>query len=783
MLCNLSSGNMRREYVLLNTIIILFFLSIINVSGNLNPEHELTFIDELPVEIVGVTVVPHFISGEIPGYGDDVAYNVKGSHIRIFIRNCDSLAGILPQVRFNGLSGPELINSGIVSYCDVPEIRLINKITSEIPPEAVDCYILNVIDSTFYNNGITLSITDTKTDRYTEKQISITPPVFFASRIAFTSSEGSVFPDGFYMYLNNDSQKDITINDVIIWSASSYYSNHYWKVTVSPLGLNWYGSQGRIPSGDINGAYVKTGKLPFGEILVEVDYSSDATNHKMFYAVKPMVINFDFALGWGVTYLANSEAYCKTMKYMHLNTVNGGTEEFFNKKDLYEKYPVKTFSRLQEYSRTSIESVIKRIHGEEHFGEPQFDKKPAQEMYNYYSFFRHSAFPSTLTLSHEPGFNAYAGVVDFNHFDAYRVVAPHADRWGQYDKYGEKNVKWGAPLETIGDYMRTLNRISYPNRVAAWTQAMSNGWNSFSRVAYPNNLEMRIQAYEAVANGATSLYWFTLSGKHLKNHRFNLAEIQQINREIMVVGDMLTKTVPYSWENKFMDMDINVLAGPSFAALFAIDLKYNISKSNQFVSSGPRTETMSFKLPAYLHNCNAAVKVTHNGVTSVDVSILNGSAIITDTYFMTALYILYNSDKENMAGVLTENFNKLIQLENSYGFDPINNDTDWNALVREIDIIDGVVDPTGINENTGLNKNVTIFPNPSSGEIGMKIENAHSDICLQVINNQGNIIQNKLFTRESPGIMEETVNLSCPGIYFFKVLGQGVNYTEKVIIQ
>ena len=97
----------------------------------------------------------------------------------------------------------------------------------------------------------------------------------------------------------------------------------------------------------------------------------------------------------------------------------------------------------------------------------------------------------------------------------------------KYSRYGNKNVKWGSPLETIGDYMRTLNRISYPNQVAVWTQAMADDWRSRARknAGNPNNLEMRIQAFEAIANGATSLYWFNMGGKTVVENRGSLVEI------------------------------------------------------------------------------------------------------------------------------------------------------------------------------------------------------------------------------------------------------------------
>ena len=247
-------------------------------------------------------------------------------------------------------------------------------------------------------------------------------------------------------------------------------------------------------------------------------------------------------------------------------------------------------------------------------------------------------------------------------------------------------MKWGSPLETIGDYMRTLNRINYPNPVAAWTQAMADDWESRARknAGNPNNLEMRIQAYEAIANGATSLYWFNMGGKTVVNNRSSLAEIQRVNREIMVVGDLLSKTMPFWWQNRFMDIDLNVLTGPDFAALFAIDLKYRVSENNQFVSSGKRTETMTFKIPAYLQQCNAAVKITHEGVMPAKVQITDGNAIISDTFETNGMYILYHSGTKNLKDQLTKRFNEIRATEASYQFDPINNDADFRTLTDEV---------------------------------------------------------------------------------------------------
>ncbi len=643
----------------------------------------------LSLEIAGVTVAPHYVSGEIPNYRDEEKFLSKfspGAHIRIFVRN-NGLTGINPEVLLNGKTGRELITSNTVSYCDLPDIReTATKMSTEIPAGGLDCYMLNIVSPNFYANGINLKFRDKISGNTTEKLIQIKPPDLYASRIVFNASDGSKFPDGFYIYFNNDADKNAQISQVKIWKASKTYTEHWWSESFEPGKITWFGEQGNVPANEINGALVSTGKLPFGETIIEFEVNRNSAVEKMYYVVKPMIINFDIGLGWDFELLSKSEAYCKTIKFMHFNTVNGDAKDFLANKEWAEKYPMKRFSKLEAESATTDENELKTIHGAEHFGEPQFGKRPAQEIFNYYTTYRNSGFPSTLTLSHEPGFFLYAGVVDYNHFDAYRVTAPHADKWGNYEKYGNKNVKWGSPLETIGDYMRTLNRISYPNPVAAWTQAMADDWTSPARknAGNPNNLEMRIQAYEAVANGATSLYWFNMGGKTVINNRGSLGETQRVNREIMVVGDMLSKTMPFWWQNRFLDIDLNVLAGPDYAALFAIDLKYRVSESNQFISSGKRSETMSFKIPAYLLQCDAAVKITHEGVFPVDVQVTDGNAIISDTFETTGMYIFYHSGTRNWKELLTKRYNEIRATEASWQFDPINNDADFRILIDEV---------------------------------------------------------------------------------------------------
>ena len=674
---------MRKSYI--SVILLFVFCGIFSATSQTSNTGA-----SLSLEIAGVTVVPHFVSGEIPNYPDEEKYLSKfkpGALIRIFVRNADLDSDIHSEVLFNGKTGQELIDSDIVCFCDAPDIReTTTGLSTKIPAGAMDYYLLNVVNRDFYENGIKLKFRDKLTGNTTEKLVNIDNPDFFASRIEFCSSNGSSFPDGFYVYFSNNSEKDIRVNKIKIWKAGKTYGEHWGSKSFVPKNIFWFGEKENIPNNSMNGAFVNTGKLPFGEIIVEFEITRNSLMEKMYYAVKPMIINFDIGLGWDSNLLSKSEAYCKTMKFMHFNTVNSGLKSFLANKEWSEKYPMKRFSKLQNESTTTDENELKTIHGAEHFGEPQFKKRPAWEIFNYYVTYRNSGFPTTLTLSHEPGFFIYAGVVDYPHFDAYRVVAPHADKRGDYIKYGNKNVKWGSPLETIGDYMRTLNRISYPNPVAAWTQAMSDGWKNQARrnAGNPNNLEMRIQAYEAVVNGATSLYWFNMSAKNVVNNRQSLAEIQKINREIMVVGELLSKSNPFWWQNRFMDIDLNVLAGPDFAVLSAIDLKYEVSENNQFVSTGKRFEEMAFKIPEYLHRCNSAVKITCDGISEIDVNIKYGNAIITDYIETTGLYVVYNSTNRDLKEILKRRYNKIRDTEDSYHFDPISNDEDFRFLTEEL---------------------------------------------------------------------------------------------------
>jgi len=80
-------------------------------------------------------------------------------------------------------------------------------------------------------------------------------------------------------------------------------------------------------------------------------------------------------------------------------------------------------------------------------------------------------------------------------------------------RWGGQTIRWGAPLETIGEMTRSLREISRPGPIAYWSQGAHAGWDRYggrSRTS-PTPDELRLQAYHALSSRITSLYWFNLA--------------------------------------------------------------------------------------------------------------------------------------------------------------------------------------------------------------------------------------------------------------------------------
>ena len=655
------------------------------------------------LELAGVTVLPLVKSGNIAYESSDRCSKKTdiGSLLHIYIRNKTDRE-ISPQVTFNGMTASALLDraDNTVSWASTPDTRANRKydidrvpggdsdlgdfvpLSTAIPPGKTDCYSLNVCDAGFLYDGIDFVIT--AGGKSASAKLYGDYPYVAITRLMWTASGGNrYYPDGLVYYIDNKSTSETTINRIGFYDGTDEYYQHYWtrsedKATV----LN--GTRVIAPNQPVCGKLLFSQPLAFREYLVEFNITNNGRTYSIIQKTKPLVNEFDISVGWadGDTALL---PYVKAISSCHFNTVISGIGSVYESypADFKKAYPLKSFfggSTVYSFgpSGETADGIrpIDSVHAALPFGEPQLndnaDNFRVMGVYNKLVRYRNSCYPTTITLSHEPFFYRYAGLSDLNHYDAYRVVAPFSDAWYKYYDYakeGKYGIYWGAPLETAGDYMRTLNALNYPNPVAAWTQG-ANSWNGARRFTEdpqyrysPNPYELRVQAYENVANGAASLYWFNINTGDLLFYRDGGRETLYINRELCTAGNRLARQVPY-YHARTDNYDLNLNMGTGCAFLYIIDLNY-AAKGSMYQYKGMReNKTFSFAEPEYLKALDCVVKITKDGVSNMDTVLFEpGRLTFKDNVDMTGFYMLgdeslYNELADRYCGVIAgETFN------------------------------------------------------------------------------------------------------------------------------
>ncbi|MFM7148355.1 MAG: hypothetical protein ACKO23_00770 [Gemmataceae bacterium] len=355
---------------------------------------------------------------------------------------------------------------------------------------------------------------------------------------------------------------------------------------------------------------------------------------------------------------------------------------------LYTRYPLKLLSGFEDVARYSKPEWARRIHGVDILGEPQMGKSPSQS-FDVLRRYDRATYPTTVTLSEEKGFRYFAGLSDYPHFDAYRVNAPAADSWGKYDRWDGKVLRWGAPLEGIGEMTRTLRILSRPAPIAAWSQNVHEGWDGYwsRKRRSPTVDEIRIQAYEALANGITGLYWYSLQSWSMLKYRDTITETTRIGRHIRLLENWYSRADVYQHERKskgnLPDWDLNSLITSDTAILFAIDLSYfpdPVEKVFRF--HGKRSLDHEYPLPRFLQNPAEVFRIDAEGVHPVKHSATTKGIRITDVVDGVGVYIA--SRRSGMESILSRNHNDLIAEENRHGKDPGQDDQAFKQLLTDL---------------------------------------------------------------------------------------------------
>lgn len=537
------------------------------------------------------------------------------------------------------------------------------------------------------------------------RSFNIEKPTIWISSITFLSVEtethetDSIRPNRIVVHLSNDGPTEMRLQQVRMWLPKQGQSHHVFfpERDHDIRELSCFPIDGLVAAGKKGGCTIDCEPLPLGYAVIELRVRvGEAQELKSIWAhlrVKRDV--FDISGGWIASDVngRNSmsiDEYLMTLQRMHINT--GQIEEvggYTDNPERYKKWPMKRFNRLWSLTRYDTDAMLPTIHAVEFLGEPQYGggrPVPPQEVFTKLQPYQPSRLATSLTLSEEHSWRYYAGLSDFPHYDAYRVTAPAADSWRSYDRWDGEQIRWGAPLETVGSMTRSLREHSRPRPIAYWSQGAHDGWGSRwnPRRSSPTSDELRSQAWHGLANRITSLYWFNLSIKSLAKFPDLIEPITRVNREIrMLDGIFLTGQ---AFEYRRMESegkpnwDITSIATPTSILLVAHDLRYRADPTKREFVFTKRTAAVQFERPDWLHQPLHVFRVDADGTHDVSHALTETAISISDEIDVVGVYIA--TTDERLRGKLDQRHAELLAMEDAISFDPVNQQADRDQLLK-----------------------------------------------------------------------------------------------------
>lgn len=619
-----------------------------------------------PSGIVGVTVTPHVIS-EVMKYRRPRDPGLA-ARVQLFIRG-----GALPS-RISGKTPREWLQSGDWAWHDMDT-------AVKGLPESLAVWTFNG-KTDRWGVGQSFEVDLPREGNKIEAQkVQIEKPTTWISSITFLGNEDKPQPNEMVLHVVNASNLPVDVTGVRLWLPRD---NASWQTLFS---ADSRGVSYRIPQKDrglIRLAYPQP--LPLTYAAVEVTTRSGT----LWAHLRIKKEAFDISGGWIGDHL-REELYLKLLSRLHVNcgqiqTVPGFTDN----PQRYQRYPIKLFNRLMPLEEFDTDRWLPHIHAVEFLGEPQYGggrPVPPQEVFDQLLPYRKSRLPTSVTHSEERVWRFYAGLSDYPHYDAYRVVAPAADAWSQYDRWDGKKISWGAPLETIGELCRSLRDLNRPVPVAYWSQGPHDGWGSAFRLGgrarrSPTPAELRSQAVHALSTRITSLYWFNLSLKSLLKFPDTWDEMTRIGREIKMLAPLYLEGDAHRWDRVETtsgkpDWDCASIVASDCALLFANDLAYAPDpKENLFVFGPPRPFQHRYALPHWLRGIKDLFRVDAEGIHEVKWSIEGDGVRVEGTFARDAIFVA--SLRPNLRQEIEDRRQKALQWEAK---NPVDRDA-LNALLQ-----------------------------------------------------------------------------------------------------
>ncbi len=650
------------------------------------------------LELRGVNVVPHVQSSEMR-YRREPDFSL-GARVQVFLQNAGGTTLSLPpgaDVRLRDHTPEELLRSDEWAWHDLPNAW--TNETLDLPPGALTIWSWNGKRAGWgTNTSANVTVCSPQSTVTNHFKIEIANPTVWLSAVTFLGSETNPFPDSLIFHVANENSGAIQLEACRLWLPAA---NSSWRALLPQswmTNLAKFPSDGVIPAHDRGGARVSSEPLPLTYMALEVRLRD--ARHEAITVWAHLRIKrewFDLSGGWTASGLGGSntlqcEPYLKTLRRMHINTAHiadtpGYTDQ--NGPDgLYTRYPLKYFNKLEPVSDYDSDAMLPRLHAVEFLGEPQYGggrPVPPMEVWRKLAPYQRTRLPTTVTHSEERIWRDYAGLSDFPHYDAYRVSAPSPDLWSKYDRWGGQTIRWGAPLETIGEMSRSLRELNRPRPTAYWSQGAREGWEVYGgrKRTSPTPDELRLQAYHALASRITSLYWFNLSLKSLVKFQDLIEPITRVGREIRMLDDFYLEGDATSHERILRDgkpdWDLDVVAGPRGALLFALDLDYRPDPEERVFKFGPpRDATFRLRLPSYTRKPLDVFRVDADGVVAIESTAKGGTLEIRDRVSRVAIYVAATRAGERER--IEARRKTLVTEENSLGFDPGGKASDLEVL-------------------------------------------------------------------------------------------------------
>jgi hypothetical protein len=592
--------------------------------------------------------------------------------------------------RFDGATPAELLARGDWAWHDTPSARPDSAV---LPPGALTVWSFNS-RGTKWGVDTRHQVEVGLASSPQRMSLELSSPRAWLSAVTFLGNEAGVVPTRAVIHIANESGRPLALRACRLWLPAR--NADFRVLRPQPWQRNWQSFLGApiIPSGERGGFTLETGPLPltYGAVEVQVtgleDQPASIWGH---LRIKREV--FDLSGGWVASGLGGSNTlhlrpYLRTLRRLHINAgMHQHVPGYSDHPALFDTCPLKYMNRLQPFEQYDTEVMLPRIHAVEFLGEPQYGggrPVPPQEVFSAFLPYGPTRLPTSVTHSEERVWRYYAGLSDYPHYDAYRVTAPAADNWGAYDRWGGERIRWGAPLETIGDMTRSLRELNRPRPIAYWSQGAHAGWDRYGGRARtsPTPEELRSQAYHALAQRITSLYWFNLSLESLVKFRDLIEPITRVNREIRMMEDLLLEGDAFEYRRELRDRqpswDLASVTGPNGALLFALDLDYQPDFKERVFRFAPRDGTFTFRLPAYLLKPAEVFRIDAEGTHPVRFVAKEGRLEIGDRVTVAGIYVV--APRAGLRERLLARQAELLRQEQEVGFDPASEDLDFATL-------------------------------------------------------------------------------------------------------